>query len=89
MTPNLTETDYGTLVLALGKCHLLNDIVEDGKFKLCVISQKHIKEATQKGYVNMILPFGFPKLSDEETSELMQKLYDGQAIAWLKRQRVE
>jgi hypothetical protein len=89
MTPNLTETDYGTLVLALSKCRLLNDIVGDGKFKLCVISQEHIKEAAQKGYITMVIPFGFPEMNDEEVSELMQKLQDGQAIAWLKRQRVE
>jgi hypothetical protein len=87
MTSDLTETDYGTLALALSKCQLLNGIVDDGKFKLCVIPKKHIKEAAQKGYITMIVPFGFPKMSDEETSELMQKLQDGQSIAWLKGQR--
>ena len=87
MTEELTETDYGTLGLALGKCKLLNDIVGDGKFKLCVISTDHIKEAAQKGYITMVLPFGFPKMSNEEVSELMQKLHDGLDIAWLKEQR--
>jgi hypothetical protein len=87
MTPDLTETDCGTLALALMKCRFLNGIVDDGKFKLCVISKEHIKEAAQKGYVTMILPFGFPEMSDEETNELMQKLQDIQSIAWLKEQR--
>jgi hypothetical protein len=86
-TSNLTKTDYGTLGLALGKCQLLNGIISDGKFKLCVISQEHIKEAAQKGYITMVIPFGFPEMSDEEVSELMQKLQDGQSIAWLKEQR--
>ena len=83
----LTETECGTLALALGKCRLLNDIVEDGKFKLCVTPQEHINEASQKGYVTMVIPFGFPKMSDEEVSELLQKLGDQQSIAWLKEQR--
>jgi len=87
MSDVLTETDYGALGLALGKCKLLNEIVEDGKFKLCVISVDHIKEAAQKGYITMVLPFGFPKMSNEEVSELMQKLHDNQDIAWLKEQR--
>jgi hypothetical protein len=87
MTHELTETDYGTLALALGKCHLLNGIVDSGKFKLCVISTEHIKEVAQKGYLTMVLPFRFPEMSDEDTDELMQKLQDGQSVAWLKEQR--
>lgn len=87
MISDLTETDYGTLGLALSKCKLLNEIVEDGKFKLCVISTDHIKEVAQKGYITIIVPFEFPKMSNEEVSELMQKLHDGQDIAWLKEQR--
>jgi len=87
MTPALTETDCGTLALALMKCRFLNGMVDDGKFKLCVISQEHIKEAAQKGYLTMVLPFGFPEMGDEEISELMQKLQDMQSIAWLKGQR--
>lgn len=83
----LTETECGTLALALGKCQLLNDIVGDGKFKLCVISQDHINEVMQKGYITMVIPFGFPKMSNDEVSELLQKLQDGQSIAWLKEQR--
>jgi hypothetical protein len=87
MTEELTETDYGTLALALGKCHLLNEIIGSGKFKLCVISTDHIKEAAQKGYIAMVLPFAFPEMNDEEADELMQKLCDCQSIMWLKEQR--
>ena len=87
MMNELTETDYGTLGLALSKCHMLNGIVGDGKFKLCVISQDHIREAAQKGYLTMVLPFSFPIMSDGEVSELMQKMQDLQSIAWLKEQK--
>jgi hypothetical protein len=87
MSSDLTETDYVTLGLALGKCQMLNEIVGDGKFKLCVISKEHIKDVAQKGYITMVLPFGFPKISNEEVSELMKKLEDEQSIAWLKEQR--
>lgn len=89
MTRELSETDYGTLALALGKCHLINGIVDSGKFKLCVIPKEHIKEVARKGYITMVLPFGFPEMSDEETDELMQKLYDCKSIMWLKEQRGE
>ncbi len=85
---NLTEIDYGILALALSKCQLLNSIVEDGKFKLCVISQEHINEAAQKGYVTMVIPFEFPNMNDEEVDELLKKLGDHQSIAWLKEQKL-
>ena len=88
-TEDLTETDYGTLALALMKCQLLNSIVDDGKFKLCVISKDHIQEAAQKGYITMVVPFGFPKMSDEEVSELTKKLKECQDIAWLKEQKIK
>jgi hypothetical protein len=87
MTTDLTETDCGILMLALGKCHLLNSIVEDGNFKLCVISSEHIKEVAQKGYLTMVLPFGFTGMNDEEVDKLMNKLQDAQSVAWLKEQR--
>lgn len=84
---DFTETDYGTLALALIKCQMLSGIVGDGKFKLCVIPQEHINEVMQKGYITMVIPFGFPKISDEEADELFKKLGDQQSIAWLKEQR--
>ena len=86
MDIDFTETDYGIMGLAIGKCQLLNDIVKDGKFKLCVIPQKHIKEVAQKGYLTMVLPFGFPAMSDLEIEDLIQKLTDAQSIVWLKEQ---
>jgi hypothetical protein len=87
---DLTETDYGILTLALIKCRLFQEFTKDGEFKLCVVSKENIPLAAQKGYLTMVIPFGFPDMSDKEViNDLMQKLDVHQKIAWLKDQQGE
>jgi hypothetical protein len=83
----LTETDYGTLALALGKCRLMQDFTKDGDFKLCLIAKKNIPLIGT--LLTMVPPFGFPEMSDDEMHDLVQKLDELQKIAWFKEQPKE
>lgn len=84
---DLNDIEYNTLILALGKCRMLNDFVKDGKFKICILSKDHIKPAAQQGHILMVLPFAFPDLKCREYEILMKKLGDGSDLAWLRKQR--
>lgn len=83
------DTDYNILMLALAKCKMLGGFTRSGKYKLCVLAEEHIKLASQRGYILMVLPYGFPELSSRDYKELMKKLSDASDVAWLQQQRVE
>lgn len=87
MDDELLDIEYNTLILALGKCRMLNSFVKSGKFKICVLSKEHIKPAAQQGHILMVLPFSFPDLTDKEYEALMKNLGDGSDLAWLRKQR--
>ena len=87
MADDLTEEELGTLSLALAKCQLINSSVKSGKFKLCIIPKEYVPKAAQQGFITMILPFGFPDMTDDQTLDLMEKLDDMQKCAWLKEQK--
>jgi hypothetical protein len=85
---DLTETDYGTLGLALGKCRILQEwIPKDGEFTMCILTKENAKKAAQQGLIIINLPFGFPDMTSEEYFALVGKLDNLEKIAWLKEQR--
>jgi hypothetical protein len=83
----LTESEYGICNLAIRKCTSLQGVVGSGKFKLCVVANENVPLAAKNGHVLMVLPFGFPKITDREESVLIEKLDEHQKIAWLKERR--
>lgn len=89
MTDEITDIEYNTLLLALGKCRMLSEHTKSGEFKLCIVSQDHIAPAAQQGHILMVLPFQFPEMTEQEYTDLMQKLSDGSDIAWLRKNREE
>jgi hypothetical protein len=90
MSDELTEMDYGTLGLALGKCLLLQEwIPKNRDYSLCVLTKENTNKAAQNGHILAVLPFGFPEMTDEEKIELMGKLEHGEKLAWLKNQPKE
>ena len=86
---DITDIEYNTLMLALGKCNMLQGLTKSGHFKLCILAEDHIESAAQQGHILMVLPFGFPELTEQEYNDLMQKLSDASDIAWLRKNRGE
>ena len=84
---DITDIEYNMLLLALAKCNMLQGLTKSGEFKLCIVSQDHIAPAAQQGHILMVLPFGFPEMTEQEYNDLMQKLSDGSDIAWLRKNR--
>jgi hypothetical protein len=81
---SFTEPEIELFASALIKCHLLQEIIGDKKFKICVLAKDDIPKAVQAGLITMILRFSFKEVSDNQVSDILQKLdYEGK-LAWLK-----
>jgi hypothetical protein len=68
---DLSEVEYNICMLAVMKCDLLWRLIKSGL---------PISPLTEKN-------FGFPDMTNEEVSALVEKLYENSQLAWLKEQR--
>lgn len=84
---NFTEEELGLFAQALMKCLLLQEHTGSGKFKLCLIAKKNVQKAAQNGHILIIYPFKFPKTSDDQLLNLLQRLEDQEKLAWLNKEK--
>jgi hypothetical protein len=67
----LSEVEYNICMMAVLKCDLLWRVIKSG-LPLSPLTEKN---------------FGFPDMTNEEVSVLVEKLHQLSQIAWLKEQR--
>ena len=70
MTLELTEVEYNICMMAVMKCNLLWRLVK-ADVQMVPLTKKN---------------FGFPDLTEEEESQLIEKLYQNSELAWLRKQ---
>jgi hypothetical protein len=73
MNIELTEVEYNICMMAVMKCNLLWKAIQAG-LPLVPLTDKN---------------FGFPTMTQEEESELVEKLYQNSELAWLRNQPKE
>jgi hypothetical protein len=87
MTRTFTEPELDLFASALAKCQLLQEIVGDKKFQLCVLAKDDVPKAAQAGYITMVLPFYFHEVSAEQVTDILQKIVTEGKLVWLEGQR--